>query len=97
MLLCNSIGKMFLIGGQRDLRSYEDDVILGMEDYCDSYKERFPHKSVEDGLRATNNWAIGLLQAFRGGTIDPATLEKIEKRLNELRLKGMRSASTLNV
>jgi hypothetical protein len=67
--------------------SYEDDVILGMEDYFESYKERFPHKNVEDGLKATRNWAEGLIKAFRGGTISPATLEKIEKRLKELRTK----------
>lgn len=67
--------------------SYEDDVIFGMESYLRSYKKRFPHKSVEDATSATKNWAEGLIEAFRGGSIDPATLEKIERRLNELRFK----------
>lgn len=65
--------------------SYEDDVILGMEDYFHSYKERFPHRSIEDGLKATRNWAEGLIKAFRGGITDLATLEKIAKKIGELR------------
>lgn len=64
---------------------YEDDVIYGMKGYLDSYKERYPHKGEEDGLRATQNWAEGLIKAFRGGVVPRETQEKIEKKLNELR------------
>jgi hypothetical protein len=45
-----------------------------MEDYFSSYKEHFPQKSAEDALKATRNWAEGLIKAFRGGAMDPATL-----------------------
>lgn len=58
-----------------------------MEDYFSSYKERFPQKSAEDALKATRNWAEGLIKAFRSGAMDPATLEKIERKLDELQLK----------
>jgi hypothetical protein len=67
--------------------SYEDDVIFGIEAYLSSYKKRFPHKSAEDAIIATRNWAEGLIKAFSGGFMDPVTSEKIERRLNELRLK----------
>ena len=58
-----------------------------MEKVFRKYKERYPHKSVEDAIRATRNWAKGLIGAFISGSIDPATLEKIERKLDELRLK----------
>jgi len=66
--------------------SYEDDVIFGMEAYFESYRKRFPHRSAKDAVRATKNWAEGLIKAFRGGFIDPMALEKIGRRLNELGL-----------
>ena len=65
--------------------NYEDDVIFGMEAYYQSYRARFTHKGVEDAIRATRNWAEGLIKAFRGGFIEATTLKKIERRLNELR------------
>lgn len=68
-------------------KRYENDIIIGMEAYFSGYKERFPHKSVEDAIRTTRNWAEGLIKAFRGAFIDHATLEKIKRRLNELRIK----------
>ena len=58
-----------------------------MENYFRKYKERYRHKSVEDAIRATRNFAKGTVGASISGSIDPATLEKIEGKLDELRLK----------
>jgi len=61
-----------------------------MEAVFSSYRKRFPHKSVEDAIQATRNWAEGLIKAFRGGVIDTMTSEKIKREVNELKIKEMR-------
>lgn len=61
-----------------------------MEAVFSSYRKRFPHKSVEDATRATRNWAEGSIKAFRDGVIDTMTSKKVERKVNELRIKEMR-------
>ena len=68
-------------------KPYLDDVVSGMEKYLSSYERRYPHLPFENAIRATRNWAEGLARRFRGGFIDPATQEKIDRQLNKLRLK----------
>lgn len=57
-----------------------------MKNYFDSYRERFPNKSLEDALKATRNWVVGYIEKMFEGPIDVKTSTWIEKVLNNLRL-----------
>jgi len=59
----------------------------GMEEYFDAYKKRYPNKGVEDAIKATRNWVAGYIKAFGGDPYEPSIVERIERKLNELRLK----------
>ena len=57
-----------------------------MEAYFKSYKRRFPHKSLDEAIKATKNYAIGYLKSFSADPSKPPS-EKINVKLSELRLK----------
>ena len=58
-----------------------------MEAYFKSYKRRFPHKSLNDAIKATKNYTVGYLKSFGADPCKPPLSEKINAKLNELRLK----------
>jgi len=62
-------------------------IELGMEGYFRAYKKRFPHKGVESAIKATRNWVENYIKAFGVNPYDPLIAEKIDMKLNELRLK----------
>jgi hypothetical protein len=62
-----------------------------MENYFNSYRERFPNKSVEDSLKATRNWVVGYIKKMFEGSIDVKTSEWIERALNNLRFSNHRN------
>jgi len=65
----------------------ESVIEPGMRNYFNNYRRKYHRKSLEDAVKATRNWANGIITAF--GPIDQATNERIERKLNELRIDSV--------
>lgn len=79
----NSETNMAKIGNRCVNRRIEE----GMGKYFDAYRKKYPNKSGKNAIKATRNWVVGYIKAFGGDPDESSIAEKIERKLNELRLK----------